>query len=558
MARDRGVYNMPGNIELAKEAPLDARRKVNTYAELVKPETWQDSDGKVWLYDGMVVEVGDRIGELFQLKSKDGYTSADNWVSVGTTQELPIVIIPSAITDFNSSTSSKIILNLFGGLAAYQELLAKLKRLSCILIIGDNGAYGYRFVCDNYTVEYTDDNNNIFYFYDNSLKSHNPNAIAYRIQLTNGTASFSVSQKQLLDTNSGVKIIELGDLNLNDLVGQGNVIGYQNDGSKPSTDKNYPIAESGVIYSIKINGRVNQTYQTFNSNRYFIRGAGNDALTAWVELANVGAIPTATSQLNNDSEFITSANVPTNVSQLNNDAGYITSANVPTKVSQLKNDADYAKKSELPTVPTNVSAFTNDAGYAKTSELPTKTSQLTNDSNFATVSQIPTNNNQLTNDAGYITQTDLYGKAINIDSINYILEVVTLSGVDAESRIAALFGSISTFDDIVADILANHTRYYFHIGSQPNNNCIEIGCVNAWRTSDGTAHELHFIIVYYGTNVLYTNRISIIQNKNGTDSKVFIRSLVNNDNISVVTKETKSEYDAINPKNDNTTYAVTE
>lgn len=57
--------------------------------------------------------------------------------------------------------------------------------------------------------------------------------------------------------------------------------------------------------------------------------------------AKAADIPTATSQLTNDSGFITSAAVPTKVGALENDAGYITSAAIPTKVSAFENDKNY-------------------------------------------------------------------------------------------------------------------------------------------------------------------------------------------------------------------------
>lgn len=52
-------------------------------------------------------------------------------------------------------------------------------------------------------------------------------------------------------------------------------------------------------------------------------------------------VPTKTSQLQNDSGFITSASIPTNVSAFNNDAGYITSADIPTDLSDFNNDVGY-------------------------------------------------------------------------------------------------------------------------------------------------------------------------------------------------------------------------
>ena len=58
-------------------------------------------------------------------------------------------------------------------------------------------------------------------------------------------------------------------------------------------------------------------------------------------------VPTKTSELTNNSGFITSASVPTKVSQLTNDSGYITSSSIPKKVSQLTNDSGYVTSASL-------------------------------------------------------------------------------------------------------------------------------------------------------------------------------------------------------------------
>lgn len=92
--------------------------------------------------------------------------------------------------------------------------------------------------------------------------------------------------------------------------------------------------------------------------------------------------------------------VPTKTSELTNDSGFLT---------QHQSLADYAKKTELPT---KTSQLTNDSGfltqhqdlsaYAKKTDIPsvpTKTSQLTNDSGFLT--SVPTE---------YVTETELTGK----------------------------------------------------------------------------------------------------------------------------------------------------
>lgn len=152
-----------------------------------------------------------------------------------------------------------------------------------------------------------------------------------------------------------------------------------------------------------------------------------------------------------------------------------------------------------------------------------------------------------------------YGRTITIaTTADKFLNTANLSGVDAEQRVIDLFGTLDYFKNVVANILANHVRYYFHFGDNPNNNCVELGCVNAWRANNNSSHELHFIITYYDENNLYTNRISIVVNNDTAISKVIIASLVNSDNVATLTKKTSTEYSNINPKANNTAYLVTD
>ena len=64
---------------------------------------------------------------------------------------------------------------------------------------------------------------------------------------------------------------------------------------------------------------------------------------------------------------------------------------VPTKVSQLENDANYAAQSEIPTT---TSELTNNSGYITIADVPTKVSQLQNDANFQTQEQVTTSINE--------------------------------------------------------------------------------------------------------------------------------------------------------------------
>ena len=79
-------------------------------------------------------------------------------------------------------------------------------------------------------------------------------------------------------------------------------------------------------------------------------------------------------------------NIPTKTSELTNDSGFITASDipevdVPTKTSQLQNDSGYITSADIPEVDLT--------GYAKTTDIPTKTSDLTNDSGFITAADIP-------------------------------------------------------------------------------------------------------------------------------------------------------------------------
>lgn len=121
-----------------------------------------------------------------------------------------------------------------------------------------------------------------------------------------------------------------------------------------------------------------------------------------------GGIPTKTSDLTNDSGFITADDVhDPDLSP------YALKEEIPTKTSDLTNDSGYITLDEVPE--------TDLSEYAKTESIPTKISDLANDSGFITVDQVPdpdltiyakktdlaTKVSQLINDVPYLTESDL-------------------------------------------------------------------------------------------------------------------------------------------------------
>lgn len=147
-----------------------------------------------------------------------------------------------------------------------------------------------------------------------------------------------------------------------------------------------------------------------------------------------------------------------------------------------------------------------------------------------------------------------YGKTFVVSNVNSFLTNRKETGSAAETATNNIFGSKESFRAVVDDIISNHTRYYIHVNGDANN-CIELGCVNAWKNADSSTYQLHFVMAYYTGSTLYTKRISINSDNSADNAFIEIADLVNSDNINVMTKKTTSEYNSLS-KNDNTAYFV--
>ena len=177
-------------------------------------------------------------------------------------------------------------------------------------------------------------------------------------------------------------------------------------------------------------------------------------------------IPTATSELTNDSGYITSADVPTATSQLTNDSGFITSADV----SAAGLSGDYNDLTNKPTI-------------------PTLTSQLTNDSGFITSSDIPTNVSSFNNDRGYLTSSDVSAVAISGD-YDDLLNKPTIptatsdlnndSGFIGFTEVTGLLTSGSTtltISDASIETTSTIDIYVSTFGIQPTNAVVATGSI---------------------------------------------------------------------------------
>lgn len=154
--------------------------------------------------------------------------------------------------------------------------------------------------------------------------------------------------------------------------------------------------------------------------------------------------------------------------------------------------------------------------------------------------------------------TAIYGKIINADSGTISNDLVAngtnLTGVDAEERVMRYFGNLANFRSVVQDIVENHTRYFIH----SDNDCRELGCLNVWKNTGNTEHELHFILTGFGNGNLHTKRYSIRITENTDDARFIMENIVSSDNLKTVTKKSTEQYAAITNKDANTAYCVTD
>ena len=134
MARERGTFNFSASLEVKKQAPIDARQTYITYEELTQQSTWVDTDGKVWLFKGLVVPVNyNGQNALFMLINPYAYTSTSSWVRVdGAGIESPIYTVSDLSALYKNSVRDEII-DIFGEYSNFLDAYNNNKLLLCVV-----------------------------------------------------------------------------------------------------------------------------------------------------------------------------------------------------------------------------------------------------------------------------------------------------------------------------------------------------------------------------------------------------------------------------------------
>lgn len=536
--RDRGTFNFSGNLEVKKDAPLEARSLVNSYADLVKPETWTDEQGGIWKYDCMLVSCKDRPGEVYQLQPGADYTKQSSWILIGDTSELN-----SKVQQFINSKGAP------NGLASLNE--------SGIIPSAQLPSY-------------VDDVIEVDTF--SNLPGTGESGKIYIVQDTNLTYRWS-----------GTDYVEISK---SLALGETSSTAYPGDKGKATTDKLNRIPDKLITDTVNVNQSTTEAVLNFTTYRQEAQQVGRNTLTITSATISQAGLMSSSDKTKldglKDQAGITSdinavqTNLETHINNKSNphkvtkdqvglgNVNNTSDANKPIsnatqtalngKFSATDGNALKQRVDNIPElVATDITVDSdNDSvniSLDKTSIVDGTLSGTTININSATASKagilVPTDKSKIdkiiTNGNGtkYLSDNGTYKEVsggssssdINIIELQDIVDIISIVYHEkdrASSDISSVFGGSANFRSIVNDILKTHTRYFFHVKDTPDTNCIQLSGVNAWKNIDNTQYELHFIYNYYisNGNQRTCRRVTVIDSDN-TDRNLFIVENVN-------------------------------
>lgn len=536
--RDRGTFNFSGNLEVKKDAPLEARSLVNSYADLVKPETWTDEQGGIWKYDCMLVSCKDRPGKVYQLSPGTDYTKESSWILIGDTSELN-----NKVQEFIDSKGAP------NGLASLNE--------SGIIPSAQLPSY-------------VDDVIEVDTF--SNLPGTGESGKIYIVQDTNLTYRWS-----------GTGYVEISK---SLALGETSSTAYPGDKGKATTDKLNRIPDKLITDTINVNQSTTEAVLNFTTYRQEAQQVGRNTLTITSATTSQAGLMSSSDKTKldglKDQAGITSDidAVQTNLeTHINNKFNPHKVTKIQVGLSEVDNTSDANKPISTATQNALNSKFNASDGNAlkqrvdnipeliatditvdsdndsvnisldKTSIVDGTSSGTTININSATTSKAgiltPADKTKIdkiiTNGNGtkYLSDNGTYKEVsggsgssdINIIELRDIRDIINIVNHEkdaASSDISSVFGGSVNFRAIVDDIIKTHTRYFFHVKDTPNTNCIQLSGVNAWKNIDSTQYELHFIYNYYISdgNQRVCRRVSVIDGNN-TNSNLFIVENVN-------------------------------
>lgn len=578
--RDRGTFNFSGNLEVKKDAPLEARSLVNSYADLVKPETWTDEQGGIWKYDCMLVSCKDRPGKVYQLSPGADYTKESSWILIGDTSELnskvqQFINSKGAPNGLASLNESGIIPS--AQLPSYVDDVIEVDTFSNLPGTGESGKI-YVVQDTNLTYRWSGTD---YVEISKSLALGETSSTAYSgdkgkatTDVVNSLSDNLVNDVLVSQSDKNSVSLTIKSITKNPVKKNKELLLV--DGEPILLTDNTPIllADQDIYHQLNVNDglydQADDKLITINQASSFTAGVMSasdktklDGLKAQAE------IDTSISNMqNNLNAHINNKTNPHRVTkeQIGLDQVDNTSdANKPisTATQNALNDKFSATEgntlkqiiNDMPDLVVTGGSLRHNSDSVSLNLIqqnlinPDDADSFLLKFNSATASKagilVPTDKSKIDkivtdgNGTKYLSDNGTYKEVsggssssdiniIELQDIKDILSIVYHEKDRASSDISSVFGGSANFRSIVNDILKTHTRYFFHVKATPDTNCIQLSGVNAWKSINSTQYELHFIYNYYisNGNQRTCRRVTVIDSDN-TDNNLFIVENVN-------------------------------
>lgn len=537
--RDRGTFNFSGNLEVKKDAPLEARSLVNSYADLVKPETWTDEQGGIWKYDCMLVSCKDRPGKVYQLSPGADYTKESNWILIGDTSELNNKV--QEFIDSKGAPNGLASLNESGiipsaQLPSYVDDVIEVDTFSNLPGTGESGKI--------YIVQDT----NLTYRWSGTDYVEISKSLA--LGETSSTAYPGDKGKATTDKlNKTSNKVVVGPVTVNPSTDK-IVLKYQTHFTSTNSDSEdshtinaATTSQAGVMSSsdkTKLDGLKDQAgitsdidaVQTNLETHINNKSNPHEVTKDQVGLGNVDNTSDANKPISNATQTALNGKF----SATDGNALKQTIEDMPNlvvtngSVSHKNNNISLSLRQQDLKDPVNTDSILLTFNPATDSTagiiLPSDKSKIDKIITNGNGTKYLSDNGTYKEVSGGSSSSDI--NIIKLQDITDIISIVYHEKDRASSDISSVFGGSANFRSIVNDILKTHTRYFFHVKDTPDTNCIQLSGVNAWKNIDNTQYELHFIYNYYisNGNQRVCRRVTVIDSDN-TDSNLFIVENVN-------------------------------
>ena len=202
-------------------------------------------------------------------------------------------------------------------------------------------------------------------------------------------------------------------------------------------------------------------------------------------------------------------------------------------------------KADKTEIPTKTSDLENDSGFITEEGIPSATSDLTNDGDgtlisgvadpYAKVSQIPTNNNQLANGAGYTKATT--DTKINWETNNSILTAGEV-GIESDTGKKKIGDGNTTWNNLKPVVEDNDWVTIYDMSSA--DAAINIGYTSGIIASTGLLSDMadlnpySYLKIYYHANKNYYVQIFELTEVTKTDRAGYCLNLINNEVTGII------------------------